>query len=53
MVRGDGVWVEDAAGSQYLDAMSGARWPRRSGRAGDIVAAARVPNRGGYASYCG
>src|SRR3979411_3362083 len=43
VVRGDGVWVEDASGKRYLDAMSGGSMaaPLGHGRR-DIIAAARA-----------
>src|SRR5438309_1689753 len=42
VVRGDGVWVEDAAGRRYLDAMSGGSMAATLGHGrSDIVAAAR------------
>jgi adenosylmethionine-8-amino-7-oxononanoate aminotransferase len=43
VVRGDGVWVEDAAGSRYLDAMSGGSMAATLGHGrSDLVAAARA-----------
>ena len=43
VVRGDGVWVEDAAGNRYLDAMSGGSMAATLGHGrADLVAAARV-----------
>jgi adenosylmethionine-8-amino-7-oxononanoate aminotransferase len=43
IVRGDGVWVEDAAGKRYLDAMSGGSMAATLGHGRrDIVAAARA-----------
>jgi adenosylmethionine-8-amino-7-oxononanoate aminotransferase len=43
IVRGEGVWVEDAAGTRYLDAMSGGSMAATLGHGRrDIVAAARV-----------
>src|ERR1700724_4157018 len=43
VVRGDGVWVEDAAGKRYLDAMSGGSMAATLGHGRrDIVAAARA-----------
>src|SRR2546428_3788439 len=44
IVRGDGVWVEDAAGKRYLDAMSGGSMAATLGhRRRDIIAAGRAP----------
>ena len=43
VVRGDGVWIEDAAGRRYLDAMSGGSMAATLGHGRrDIVAAARA-----------
>src|SRR6202171_519162 len=43
LVRGDGVWVEDASGKRYLDAMSGGSMAATLGHGRrDIVAAARA-----------
>src|SRR3981081_4934003 len=43
IVRGDGVWVEDAAGKRYLDSMSGGSMAATLGHGRrDIVAAARA-----------
>ncbi len=43
IVRGDGVWVEDAAGRRYLDAMSGGSMASTLGHGRlDIIAAARA-----------
>ena len=43
VVRGDGVWVEDAAGKRYLDAMSGGSMAATLGHGRrDIIAAARA-----------
>ena len=43
VVRGDGVWVEDAEGNRYLDAMSGGSMAATLGHGRrDIVAAARA-----------
>ena len=43
IVRGQGVWVEDAAGKRYLDAMSGGSMAATLGHGRrDIVAAARA-----------
>jgi adenosylmethionine-8-amino-7-oxononanoate aminotransferase len=43
IVRGEGVWVEDAAGSRYLDAMSGGSMAATLGHGrSDIAAAARA-----------
>src|SRR3989475_8128039 len=43
IVRGEGVWVEDAAGRRYLDAMSGGSMAATLGHGRrDIVAAARA-----------
>src|ERR1700716_1918901 len=43
IVRGEGVWVEDAAGKRYLDAMSGGSMAATLGHGRrDIVAAARA-----------
>ena len=43
VVRGDGVWVEDAAGNRYLDAMSGGSMAATLGHGrDDLVAAARA-----------
>lgn len=43
IVRGEGVWVEDAAGRRYLDAMSGGSMAATLGHGRrDIVAAART-----------
>lgn len=43
LVRGEGVWVEDAAGKRYLDAMSGGSMAATLGHARkDIIAAARA-----------
>ena len=42
-VRGDGVWIEDAAGRRYLDAMSGGSMAATLGHGRkDIIAAARA-----------
>jgi adenosylmethionine-8-amino-7-oxononanoate aminotransferase len=42
IVRGEGVWVEDAAGRRYLDAMSGGSMAATLGHGRrDIIAAAR------------
>src|SRR2546428_13697649 len=43
IVRGEGVWVEDASGKRYLDAMSGGSMAATLGHGRrDIIAAARV-----------
>src|ERR1700694_2638090 len=43
VVRGEGVWVEDAAGKWYLDAMSGGSMAATLGHGRrDIIAAART-----------
>src|SRR6266540_1688131 len=43
VVRGDGVWVEDARGNRYLDAMSGGSMAATLGHGrDDLVAAARA-----------
>jgi adenosylmethionine-8-amino-7-oxononanoate aminotransferase len=43
IVRGDGVWVEDAAGRRYLDAMSGGSMAATLGHGRrDIIVAARA-----------
>jgi adenosylmethionine-8-amino-7-oxononanoate aminotransferase len=43
IVRGDGVWVEDASGRRYLDAMSGGSMAATLGHGRkDIIAAARA-----------
>src|SRR2546427_274108 len=43
IVKGEGVWVEDAAGRRYLDAMSGGSMAATLGHGRrDIVAAARA-----------
>jgi len=43
IVRGDGVWVEDAAGRRYLDAMSGGSMAATLGHGRrDIIEAARA-----------
>jgi adenosylmethionine-8-amino-7-oxononanoate aminotransferase len=43
VVRGHGVWVEDATGRRYLDAMSGGSMAATLGHGrGDIIAAARA-----------
>jgi adenosylmethionine-8-amino-7-oxononanoate aminotransferase len=43
IARGEGVWVEDAAGTRYLDAMSGGSMAATLGHGRrDIVAAARA-----------
>jgi adenosylmethionine-8-amino-7-oxononanoate aminotransferase len=43
VVRGEGVWVEDASGRRYLDAMSGGSMAATLGFGrGDIIAAART-----------
>ena len=43
IARGDGVWVEDAAGRRYLDAMSGGSMASTLGHGRrDIIAAARA-----------
>jgi hypothetical protein len=43
IVRGDGVWVEDAAGRRYLDAMSGGSMAATLGHGRrDVIAAARA-----------
>src|SRR6195256_4571871 len=42
IVRGEGVWLEDASGKRYLDAMSGGSMASTLGHGRkDIVAAAR------------
>ena len=42
IVRGEGAWVEDAAGNRYLDAMSGGSMAATLGHGrADLVAAAR------------
>ena len=42
-VRGDGVWLEDASGKRYLDAMSGGSMAATLGyRRADLLAAARA-----------
>ncbi|HKX25841.1 MAG TPA: aminotransferase class III-fold pyridoxal phosphate-dependent enzyme [Actinomycetota bacterium] len=42
-VRGEGVWVEDAAGRRYLDAMSGGSMAATLGHGrSDLIAAARA-----------
>ena len=41
IVKGDGVWVEDAAGKRYLDAMSGGSMALTLGHGRDR------PDRGG------
>src|SRR5918999_6300142 len=42
-VRGDGVWIEDAAGKRYLDAMSGGSMAATLGYGRtDLVEAARA-----------
>ena len=42
VVRGDGVWVEDAEGTRYLDAMSGGSMALTLGHGRrDIIEAAR------------
>jgi len=46
LVRGKGVWVEDASGKRYLDAMSGGSMAATLGHGRkDIVAAARTVER--------
>ncbi len=43
LVRGEGVWVEDASGKRYLDAMSGGSMAATLGHGRkDVVAAARA-----------
>lgn len=43
IVRGDGVWIEDASGRRYLDAMSGGSMAATLGHGRrDIIAAARA-----------
>jgi adenosylmethionine-8-amino-7-oxononanoate aminotransferase len=43
LVRGDGVWVQDASGKRYLDAMSGGSMAATLGHGRrDIIAAARA-----------
>ncbi len=43
IVRGEGVWIEDAAGRRYLDAMSGGSMAATLGHGRrDIIAAARA-----------
>src|SRR5450759_2667875 len=43
LVRGEGVWVEDASGRRYLDAMSGGSMAATLGHGRrDIIAAART-----------
>ncbi len=43
LVRGDGVWAEDASGKRYLDAMSGGSMAATLGHGRkDIIAAARA-----------
>ena len=43
IVRGDGVWVEDASGTRYLDAMSGGSMAATLGHGRhDIIAAAKA-----------
>ena len=43
VVRGDGVWIEDAGGTRYLDAMSGGSMAATLGHGrSDLVAAARA-----------
>src|SRR5207302_2537481 len=43
VVRGEGAWVEDAAGRRYLDAMSGGSMAATLGHGRrDIIAAARA-----------
>src|SRR3989454_8929424 len=43
IVRGEGVWVEDASGRRYLDAMSGGSMAATLGHGRrDLVAAARA-----------
>src|SRR2546425_7945959 len=43
IVRGEGVWVEDAAGRRYLDAMSGGSMAATLGHGRrDLIAAARA-----------
>lgn len=43
VVRGEGVWVEDAAGRRYLDAMSGGSMAATLGHGRrDVIAAART-----------
>src|SRR3989475_8655462 len=43
VVRGEGVWVEDAAGRRYLDAMSGGSMAATLGHGRrDIISAARA-----------
>jgi len=43
LVRGDGVWVEDASGKRYLDAMSGGSMAATLGHGRkDIIAAAKA-----------
>lgn len=43
LVRGDGVWVEDASGNRYLDAMSGGSMAATLGHGRkDVIAAARA-----------
>jgi adenosylmethionine-8-amino-7-oxononanoate aminotransferase len=43
IARGDGVWIEDAVGRRYLDAMSGGSMAATLGHGRrDIIEAARV-----------
>jgi adenosylmethionine-8-amino-7-oxononanoate aminotransferase len=43
IVRGEGVWIEDAEGRRYLDAMSGGSMASTLGHGRrDIIAAARA-----------
>src|SRR4029077_6949423 len=43
IARGEGVWIEDAAGRRYLDAMSGGSMAATLGHGRrDIIEAARV-----------
>ncbi|HSS61751.1 MAG TPA: aminotransferase class III-fold pyridoxal phosphate-dependent enzyme [Candidatus Limnocylindrales bacterium] len=43
LIRGDGVWIEDATGKRYLDAMSGGSMAATLGHGRkDIIAAARA-----------
>src|SRR2546427_9803590 len=53
VVRGEGVWVEDADGRRYLDAMSGGTGAAIPGRRrrGPLIAALAPARRTGCAHY--
>jgi 4-aminobutyrate aminotransferase-like enzyme len=47
VVRGDGVWVEDAAGNRYLDAMSGGSMAATLGHGRTTSSRRPAPRRNG------